>query len=211
MACSDQQYKLFFSESVIDELANLSDNDPLEYRLKFLKNSPRHRSVLEEVALKSNWKDRLVDGQGRGMAINEWFPLNDAKSVAAIVAKVSVSKKGKLKVTRVDCVVDCGRAVNPDSVIAQMEGSIIMGLSATLYEEITIEDGHVTESNFDDYRIALMRDAPEINVTIVDSKSNPTGTGETASSPVVPAITNAIFAATGKRIRKLPIGKQKLI
>ena len=92
-----------------------------------------------------------------------------------------------------------------------MEGSIIMGMSAALYEKITINEGRVEQSNFDDYRIARMRDTPEINITILDSKSDPTGTGEPATSPIVPAITNAIFAATGKRIRKLPIGKQKLV
>jgi len=202
---------VFFTESVMDELAFLSNNDPLDYRLKFLKNSPRHRSIIEQVALKSNWSEKLDEGEGRGISINEWFPFNDARSVVAIVAKVSVSKNGKLKVRRVDCVVDCGVVVNPDSVRSQMEGSIIMGMSAALFEEITLVGGHVAQSNFDDYRIARMRDTPEINVTIVDSKSDPTGAGEPASSPIVPAITNAIFAATGKRIRKLPIGKQKLV
>jgi isoquinoline 1-oxidoreductase beta subunit len=111
----------------------------------------------------------------------------------------------------VDCVVDCGLAVNPDSVKAQMEGSIIMGMSAALFEQITIEDGRVAQSNFDDYRIARMRDTPEINVSIVESDAAPTGTGEPGTSPIVPAITSAIFAATGTRLRRLPIGRQKLV
>ena len=107
--------------------------------------------------------------------------------------------------------IDCGIAVNPDSVKAQMEGSIIMGMSAAMIELITIEKGQVAQSNFDDYRIAKLRDTPEINVTIVESKASPTGVGEPGTAPIVPAITNAIFAATGKRIRRLPIGRQKLV
>jgi len=163
------------------------------------------------VARLAGWGDPLPEGHGRGIAINDWFPLEEAKTVVAQVAEVSINNRGKLKVERVDCVIDCGIAVNPDSVKAQMEGSIIMGMSAALFEQITLEDGRVTQSNFDDYRIASMRDTPEINVSIVKSGSDPTGTGEPGTSPIVPAITNAIFAATGKRIRKLPIGRQKLI
>ena len=136
--------------------------------------------------------------------------MDDSKTVTAQVAEVSVSKRGRLKVERVDCVTDYGIAVNPDSVRAQMEGGIVMGLSAALFERITLEDGRVAQGNFDDYRIARMRDTPEINVTIVQSDAPPTGTGK-SNSPVAPAITNAIFAARGVRIRRLPIGRQKLV
>ena len=203
---------VFYTESVVDELAHLAGLEPLEYRLKFLEESPRHKAVLEQVARQASWGTPLPEGHGRGIAINDWFgPIMGAITVVAEVAEVSVSKRGKLKVHRVDCVVDCGLAVNPDSVRAQMEGSIIMGMSATLFEQVTLEDGRVVQSNFDDYRIARMRDIPEINVSIVKSDSAPTGTGEPGTSPIVPAITNAIFAATGKRIRRLPIGKQKLV
>jgi isoquinoline 1-oxidoreductase beta subunit len=166
---------------------------------------------LEQVAKQAGWGRTLPEGHGRGIAINEWFPLEDAVTVVAQVAEVSITSRGKLKVHRVDCVIDCGFAVNPDSVRAQMEGSIIMGMSAALFEKISIEKGRVVQSNFDDYRIARMRDTPEINVSIVKSDSAPTGSGEPGTSPIVPAITNAIFAATGKRIRRLPIGKQKLV
>jgi len=202
---------VFYTESIMDELAHLAEIDPLEYRLKFITESPKHKAVLELVAKQAGWGNSLPEGHGRGIAINDWFPLDDDVSVVAQVAEVSITNRGKLKIHRVDCVIDCGFSVNPDSVKAQMEGGIIMGMSAAMFEKITIEKGQVAQSNFDDYRIAKLRDAPEINVTILKSDAVPTGSGEPATSPIVPAITNAIFAATGKRIRKLPIGRQKLV
>jgi CO/xanthine dehydrogenase Mo-binding subunit len=202
---------VFYTESVMDELAHLVGQDPLEYRLRLITESPRHKAVLEQVANQAGWGTPLPDGHSRGIAINDWPPMGETVTVVAQVAEVSVSKRGKLKVERVDCVVDCGLAVNPDSVKAQMEGSIIMGMSAALFEQITLEDGRVVQSNFDDYRIARMRDTPEINVSIVQNDAAPTGTGEPGTSPIVPAITNAIFAATGVRLRRLPIGRQKLV
>ncbi|MEC8260562.1 MAG: molybdopterin cofactor-binding domain-containing protein, partial [SAR324 cluster bacterium] len=202
---------VFYTESIMDELANAAGVDPLEYRLRFLHESPRHKTILEQVAKQANWGTKLPKGQGRGVAINDWFPLEGVTTVVAQVAEVSINTRGRVKINRVDCVVDCGVVVNPDSVVAQIEGSIIMGMSATLFEQITLDDGQVVQGNFDDYKIARMRDTPEINVTIVESNRPPSGSGEPATSPIVPAITNAIFAATGKRIRKLPIGKQKLV
>jgi isoquinoline 1-oxidoreductase beta subunit len=202
---------VFYTESVMDELAHLAEIDPLDYRLKFLGESPKHKAVLEMVAKQAGWGNPLPEGHGHGIAINDWFGLDEDTSVVAEVAEVSVSKRGKLKVHRVDCVIDCGFAVNPDSVKAQLEGSIIMGMSAALFEQITLDDGRIAESNFDDYRIARLRDTPEINVSIVKSDANPTGSGEPGVSPIVPAITNAIFAITGKRLRRMPIGRQKLV
>ncbi len=202
---------VFYTESIMDELAHAAGVDPLEYRLRFLQESPRHKTILEQVAKQANWGTKLPKGQGRGIAINDWFPLEGVTTVVAQVAEVSINTRGRVKINRVDCVIDCGLVVNPDSVVAQIEGSIIMGMSATLFEQITFDDGQVVQGNFDDYKIARMRDTPEINVTIVESNRPPSGSGEPATSPIVPAITNAIFAATGKRIRKLPIGKRKLV
>jgi isoquinoline 1-oxidoreductase beta subunit len=202
---------VFYTESVVDELAYLVGQDPLDYRIRLIKNSPRVLAVLKQVAKQAGWGESLPDGHGRGIAINEWFPLDENRTIVAQVVELSVSNRGKIKLHRVDCVVDCGLAVNPDSIKAQMEGAIVMGASATLFEKITIKNGRVEESNFDDYRIARMKDIPKIEVSIVKSDSTPTGIGEPGAAPIVPAITNAIFAATGKRVRKLPIGKQKLV
>ena len=202
---------VFYLESVIDELSYMAGVDPLDYRIKLIKNSPRHLSVLKQVANQAGWGKSLPEGHGLGISINDWPPMDDAPSVVAQVAEVSVSKRGKIKVHRVDCVVDCGLVINPDSVKAQMEGSIVMGMSQALFEQLTLENGRVAQSNFDDYKIARMRDMPEIEVSIVNSDAPPKGCAEPGTAPIVSAITNAIFASTGKRIRRLPIGKQKLV
>jgi isoquinoline 1-oxidoreductase beta subunit len=131
--------------------------------------------------------------------------------IAAQAIEISVNNRGKLKVERVDCVIDCGRYVNPNIIKSQVEGGIIMGLSSTISEKITFENGQVVQGNFDEYKIIRMKDIPEINIHLIESNEKPGGIGETGNPPVAPALTNAIFAATGKRIRKLPIGKQKLV
>ena len=195
----------FFLESAMDESAHLAREDPFEYRIKLLRNSPRFKKVLELVAEDANWGSPLAEGHGRGIAI-----CNFSGSVCAEVAEVSVSKRGKLVVHRVDCAIDVGRHVNPDTLKAQVEGCVIWGISIATSEEITFKDGRVEQSNYDDYRIARMRNAPEINVRVIDSEHGPFG-GDAGLPPTPPAITNAIFAATGKRIRRLPIGRQKLV
>ena len=195
----------FFLESAMDESAHLAGADPFEYRLKLLENSPRFKKALELVAEDANWGSPLAEGHGRGIAI-----CNFSGSVCAEVAEVSVNKRGKLVVHRVDCAIDVGRHVNPDSLKAQVEGCVVTGISVATSEEITFKDGRVEQSNYDDYRIARLRNAPEINVRVINSENGPFG-ADAGLPPTPPAITNAIFAATGKRIRSLPIGKQKLV
>jgi CO/xanthine dehydrogenase Mo-binding subunit len=195
----------FFLESAIDESAHLAGEDPFEYRMKLLKNSPRFKKALELVASDANWGSTLPEGHGRGIAI-----CNFSGSVCAEVAEVSVNKRGKLIVHRVDCTIDVGKYVNPDTLKAQVEGCVVTGISVATREEITFKDGKVEQSNFDDYRMARMRDAPIISVRVIESEYGPFG-ADAGLPPTPPAVTNAIFAATGKRIRKLPIGRQKLV
>ena len=195
----------FFLESALDESAHLAEADPFEYRLKLLGDSPRFKKALELVAEDANWGSPLKEGHGRGIAI-----CNFSGSVCAEVAEVSVSESGKLVVHRVDCVIDVGRYVNPDTLKAQVEGCVVTGISVATSEEITFKGGRAEQTNYDDYKIARMRNTPEINVRIIDSEEGPFG-GDAGLPPTPPAIVNAIFAATGKRIRRLPIGRQKLI
>jgi len=195
----------FFLESALDESAHRAGEDPFDYRIKLLRKSPRHKKVLERVAEESKWGSPITDGHGKGIAICDF-----AGSILAEVAEVSVNKHGKLVVHRVDCVIDLGRYVNPEIVKSQVEGCVITGISVATKEKITIKNGRIEQSNFDDYRIARLKDTPEINVTIIDSEFKPTG-ADAGLAPTLPAITNAIFAATGKRIRRLPIGRQKLV
>lgn len=206
----------FTVESFIDELAAAAKADPLAYRLRLLdpprkiKNIPwpdndlldteRLKAVLKLAAEKSDWGKALPAGSGRGVAA--LFSFN---TYVAQVAEVTVAKNGAVKVNRIVCAVDCGRAINPAGVKAQMESGIIFGLSAALMGEITIENGATKESNFDGYPIVRMRESPVIEVHIVQSEEKPTGCGEPGVPPAAPAVTNAIFAATGKRIRRLPI------
>ena len=195
----------FFLESAMDESAHLAGADPFEYRIKLLRNSPRFKKALELVAEDANWGSPLAEGHGRGIAI-----CNFSGSVCAEVAEVSVNKRGKLVVHRVDCTIDVGRHVNPDTLKAQVEGCVVTGISVATSEEITFKDGIVEQTNYDNYRIAQMRNTPEINVRVIDSEHGPFG-ADAGLPPTPPAIMNAIFAATGKRIRRLPIGRQKLV
>jgi isoquinoline 1-oxidoreductase beta subunit len=196
-------HNIFVVESFIDELAAAATRDPFEYRRALLGRSPRAKAVLELAAGQAGWGTPLLAGSGRGIALLHAFG-----SYIAQVADVSVSKQGDVRVQRVVCVVDCGTIVNPDTVKAQMESGIIFGITAALFGEITIKNGRVEQHNFNDYRALLMREAPAIDVHLVTSGEAPGGVGEPGTSAVIPAVTNAIFAATGKRIRKLPVKDQ---
>jgi isoquinoline 1-oxidoreductase beta subunit len=193
----------FAVESFIDELAAEAKRDPLAYRLALLDRSPRARTVLQLAAERSGWGRPLPAGQGRGIALCIGFG-----SFIAQVAEVSVDRDGAVNPTSVWCAVDCGVQVNPDTIRAQMESGIVFGLSAALYGEITIKDGRVEQTNFADYRVLRFNEAPRIDVILVKSPEAPGGIGEPGTSCVMPALTNAIFAATGKRIRRLPVANQ---
>lgn len=187
-------------ESFVDELAHAAKQDPFEYRRKLLKNSPRLRKALELVAAKARWGSPLPKGVGRGIACFESYG-----SACAHVAEVSVGDDGEVKLHRIVAAVDCGPVVNPDTAEAQIEGGIVFGLSAALKDEITIEKGRVQQGSYDDYRMMQFDEMPKIEVHFVQSTEAVGGTGEPGVPPTAPAVCNAIFAATGKRIRKLPI------
>ena len=192
-------HNTFMVESFIDELAHKVGQDPLKYRLASIEKSPRAKHVLEVAANKAGWGSEMPKGSGRGLAVQFAFG-----TYVAQVAELEV-KDEEVHVKRVVCVVDCGIVVNPDHVKAQMEGGINFGISGALWGEITVENGKVQQSNYDNYRVMRMRESPTIEVYIVPSTESPGGIGEPGTAAVAPALTNAIFAATGKRIRKLPI------
>jgi len=189
----------FYVESFIDELAYETARDPYLFRRALLQKHPRHQKVLDLVAEHAGWNTTLSEGRFRGIAVHESF-----KSYVAQVAELSVND-GVIKVHRVVCVVDCGIVVNPDVVKSQMEGGVIFALTAALYGEISLKNGRVEQSNFDDYALLRMHESPKIEVHLVDSDESPSGVGEPGVPPLAPALANAVFAATGKRLRSLPL------
>jgi isoquinoline 1-oxidoreductase beta subunit len=197
----NNSYNAFAVETFIDELSAAAKADPFEYRRGLLANAPRHRGALELAATKAGWGTPLPAGRARGIAVHKSF-----ESFVAEVAEVSVSSAGEVRVHRVVCAVDCGMFVNPDTIEAQMQGGIVYGLTAALKGAITIEGGRVQQSNFHDYEMLRLADMPLVEVHIVPSSEAPGGVGEPGTPPIAPAVCNAIFAATGKRIRTLPIG-----
>jgi len=189
----------FFKESFVDELAHAAKKDPYRFRRDLLADRPRFRAVLDRAAALADWDSRLPDGEGRGIALAECFG-----SIVAEVAHVAVSADGKLRVRSVCAAVDCGDVINTDSATAQAEGGIIFGLSAALVGEITIAGGRVVQRNFLDYQMIRLADAPEIRVEFVRSDAPLGGLGEPCVPPIAPAVANAIFVATGIRVRDLP-------
>lgn len=195
----------FLTESFIDELAHAAKQDPLAYRKNLTSDNPRIQKVLDEVKQKSNWDSLLPPNWGRGVAVGQSFG-----SVVAEVAEVEVDLEGKVKVHRVVCVADPGFAIHPDGFVAQMESGIIYGLAAVMTGEISILNGAVAQSNFHDYPVTRMKDAPKIETHVLITDNPPGGAGEPSTPLIAPAVTNAIFNATGIRVRKLPISKNDL-
>ncbi|HVS40558.1 MAG TPA: xanthine dehydrogenase family protein molybdopterin-binding subunit [Gemmataceae bacterium] len=198
-------HSAFVVESFLDEAAHAAGKDPYEFRRDLLPKDSRHRRVLDLAVEKAGWGKPLPEGRGRGLAVHESFG-----SFVAQVAEVSVSKEGKPRVHRVVCAIDCGPVVNPSGVEAQMESGIVFGLTAALYGEITFEKGRVKQRNFHDYRMLRINEMPTVEVHIVPSTDKQGGVGETGVPPIAPAVCNALFALTGKRIRRLPIRNEEL-
>jgi isoquinoline 1-oxidoreductase beta subunit len=193
-------HNAFMVEGFIDELAAATRSDPVAYRRALLDGNPRMRAALDLAAAKAGWGQPLPPGVGRGVSVMFGF-----ETYIAQVAEVAVAKDGQPRVQRVVCAVDCGRTVNPDTIRAQIEGGVIFGLTAALYGEITLERGRVAQSNFDTYRMMRIDETPAIDVHIIESDAAPGGVGEPGTSAIAPAVVNAIFSATGKRLRRLPI------
>jgi isoquinoline 1-oxidoreductase beta subunit len=193
-------HNVFVTESFMDELAAAAKQDPVAYRRALLDKAPRAKAVLELAAEKAGWGQPLPKGIGRGVSVQFVF-----ETYMAQIAEVEVSRDGSVRVRRVVCAVDCGTVVNPDTVQAQIQSAIMFGITAALYGEITLKDGRVQQANFDTYQILRINEAPAIEVHIVRSFEPPGGMGECGTSAIVPALSNAVFAATGKRMRKLPI------
>ena len=194
----------FSTEIFVDELAAAAGKDPVEFRRALLAKHPRHLGVLNLAAEKAGWETPLSKGRARGVAVHESF-----KTFVAQVAEVSMKPDGTFRVDRVVCAVDCGVAVNPDVIRAQMEGGIGFALAAALDGAITLKDGRVEQSNFHDYQVLRMHEMPIVEVHIVPSQEAPTGVGEPGVPPLAPAVSNALFGLTGNRIRTLPIRPQR--
>ncbi|MDC0004340.1 xanthine dehydrogenase family protein molybdopterin-binding subunit, partial [Porticoccaceae bacterium] len=189
------------TETFIDHLAAATQQDPLAFRLKLLKDYPAHQKVLQLAADKAQWGTPLAEGRAKGIAVHKSFG-----TTVAQVAEVSVEKDGNFRVEKVTCAVDCGLAVNPDVVAAQMEGGIGFGLSPTLLSEITFKNGQVVQSSFHDYQVVRMSHMPQVDIHIVPSSESPTGVGEPATPVIAPAVENALYAATGVSRTHLPFG-----
>ncbi len=195
----------FVVETMMDELAHQAGQDEVQYRLALLEKSPRHAGVLKLAADKSGWgKAKLPAGHALGVAVHQSFD-----SVVAEIAEVSI-EGGKVRVHRVVCAVDCGMVVNPDGVRQQVESAVVFGLSAALHGEISLDKGRVLQSNFHDYTPLRFSEMPKVEVHIVESHDRPTGIGEPGTPPIAPAVANALFKLTGKRLRQLPIDRATL-
>ncbi len=196
-------HNTFVIESFIDELAAASKQDPVAYRRALLGKSPRARAVLDLAAKEAGWGKPLPPRRGRGVSLMySWWD-----TYLAQVAEVEVTGAGEIRVRRIVCAVDCGTIVNPDIVKAQIESGVVYGISGALWGEITLKNGRVEQSNFDNYRVLRMNETPPIEVHLVRNGEAPGGIGEPGTAATAPALANAVFAATGTRIRQLPLQK----
>src|SRR3954471_15347566 len=196
---------VFAVESFMDELARKAGKDPVAFRLAMLGKTPRLKAVLELAAAKSGWGDTLGKRIGRGVCVQPSFA-----SFIATVVEAEVDGSGEVDVRRITCVVDTGIAVNPDTIVAQLQGGLIFGLGAALYGDITVKNGRIEQSNFHDYRVLRINQVPRIDVHLVKSGEPPGGIGETGTTAAPPALRNAIYAATGIPLRRLPIDREVL-
>ena len=198
----DHSQQTFFTESFVDEIAHRMGKNPYQFRMDLLQHHPRHRKVLEVAAEAAGYGTNLPEGRALGIAVQESFG-----SIVAEVAEVSLDSNNQAVVHKVTCAIDCGRAINPDTVESQVESGIIFGLTAAMYGEISIEKGRVAQNNFPDYEMVRMATSPEIEVHIVESGEALGGLGEPATPPIAAAVTNALYILTGQRVRELPIRK----
>jgi isoquinoline 1-oxidoreductase beta subunit len=202
----DEFTRAYGEQCFIDEMAAALKRDPLDLRLELYQDNERASGVIRLAAEKANWGEPMPGSYGRGMAYYATFGVTHV----ADVVEISVGADGRVRVHKVVCAVDCGKLINPDNVAAQMEGGIVFGLTAALKAEATLKDGRIQQSNFHDYPILRMDEMPVIEVYIVQSDDVPSGIGEMGVPPIAPAVANAVFAATGKRIRHIPIKLQDL-
>jgi isoquinoline 1-oxidoreductase subunit beta len=196
---------IFFIEGFIDEMAAAAKKDPYEFRRALLGGQPRYKAVLEAAAQKAGWGKPMPAGVFRGIAVAQSFG-----TYVAQVAEVSVAADGMPKVHRVVAAVDCGMTVNPQTIARQIEGAIVYGLSAALYGKLDFDKGRLVQSNFHNYPVLRMSEMPKVEVHILPSQEKPGGIGEPGTPPIAPAVVNALFAATGKRLRSLPIDTAQL-
>ena len=190
----------FAMESIVDELAYAAGRDPLEFRAALLAHKPRHLRALKTAADKAGWAKAPPAGRARGLAVHESFG-----SIIAQVAEVSVDDDKRIQVHKVTCAVDCGTAINPLGIEAQVQGAIAFGLSAVLHSELTLKEGRVEQSNFHDYRVLRLPDMPEVQVQVLESDAKMGGIGEPATAPISAAVANAVYALTKQRLRSLPL------
>jgi isoquinoline 1-oxidoreductase beta subunit len=190
----------FAMESIVDELAHAAGRDPLDFRAALLADKPRHLRALKTAAEKAGWGKAPPAGRARGLAVHESFG-----SIIAQCAEVSVEEDKRIRVHKVTCAVDCGTAINPLGIEAQVQGAIAFGLSAVLQSEVTLKNGRVEQSNFHDYRVLRLPDMPEVQVEVLESGAKMGGIGEPATAPISAAVANAVYALTKQRLRSLPL------